>query len=65
MTWMKKIFKQREFMIFMIVAAMFIFMTFASPYFFTVPNLLRGIPRSVPGSHHRRGHGESNGEWGI
>ena len=40
MTWLKKIVKQREFMIFMIVAAMFIFMTFASPYFFTIPNLL-------------------------
>ncbi|MCK5735816.1 MAG: ABC transporter permease [Spirochaetaceae bacterium] len=40
MTWLKKIVKQREFMIFMIVAVMFIFMTFASPYFFTIPNLL-------------------------
>jgi len=40
MTWLKKIVKQREFMIFMIVAVMFIFMTFASPYFLTIPNLL-------------------------
>jgi len=40
MIWLKKIVKQREFMIFMIVAVMFIFMSFASPYFLTVPNLL-------------------------
>jgi len=40
MIWLKKIVKQREFMIFMIVTVMFIFMTFASPYFLTVPNLL-------------------------
>ena len=40
MNWLRKIAKQREFVIFMIVAALFIFMTFASPYFFTVPNLL-------------------------
>ncbi len=40
MTWLKNIIKQREFMIFMIVAVMFIFMTFASPYFLTIPNLL-------------------------
>ncbi len=40
MTWLKNIVKQREFMIFMIVAVMFIFMTFASPYFLTIPNLL-------------------------
>lgn len=40
MNWFKNIIKQREFMIFMIVAAMFIFMIFASPYFFTIPNLL-------------------------
>jgi ribose transport system permease protein len=40
MNWLKKIVKQREFMIFMIVTVMFIFMTFASPYFLTIPNLL-------------------------
>ena len=40
MTWLKKIVKQREFMIFMIVTVLFIFMTFASPYFLTIPNLL-------------------------
>ncbi len=40
MTWLKNIIKQREFMIFMIVAVLFIFMTFASPYFLTIPNLL-------------------------
>lgn len=40
MSWLKNIAKQREFMIFMIVAALFLFMTFASPYFFTMPNLL-------------------------
>ncbi len=40
MTWLKNIVKQREFMIFMIVAVMFVFMTFGSPYFLTIPNLL-------------------------
>ena len=40
MTWLKNIAKQREFMIFMIVTVLFIFMTFASPYFLTIPNLL-------------------------
>lgn len=40
MNWLKNIAKQREFMIFMIVAALFVFMTFASPYFLTIPNLL-------------------------
>ena len=40
MNWLRNIAKQREFMIFMIVTALFIFMTFASPYFLTVPNLL-------------------------
>jgi len=40
MTWLKNIAKQREFMIFMIVTVLFIIMTFASPYFLTIPNLL-------------------------
>ena len=40
MTWLKNIAKQREFMIFIIVAALFIFMIFASPYFLTLPNIL-------------------------
>lgn len=40
MDWIKSIVKQREFMIFMIVASLFVIMIFASPYFLTTANLL-------------------------
>lgn len=40
MNWFKNITKQREFMIFIVVATLFIIMTFASPYFLTTANLL-------------------------
>lgn len=38
--WLKNLVKQREFVIFLIVVALFIVMTFASPYFLTRANLL-------------------------
>jgi ribose transport system permease protein len=40
MNFLTRITKQREFIIFLIVAAVFVFMSFASPYFFTQGNLL-------------------------
>ena len=40
MDFFKKLMRQREFMIFVIVAGMFIFMSFASPYFLNSTNLL-------------------------
>ena len=40
MDFLKKLMRQREFMIFMIVAGMFVFMSFASPYFLNSTNLL-------------------------
>jgi len=40
MEFLKKLVRQREFMIFIIVLALFVFMSFASPYFLSVPNLL-------------------------
>ncbi len=38
--WIKNVVKQREFVIFLIVLALFVVMTFASPYFLTKANLL-------------------------
>jgi ribose transport system permease protein len=38
--WIKTLIKQREFVIFLIVAVLFIIMSFVSPYFFTKANLL-------------------------
>ena len=40
MEFIKKLIRQREFMIFMVVAVMFVFMSFASPYFLISGNLL-------------------------
>jgi len=40
MEFIKKLMRQREFMIFMIVAGMFVIMSFASPYFLSKGNLL-------------------------
>jgi len=40
MEFIKKLIRQREFMIFMVVAVMFTFMSFASPYFLISGNLL-------------------------
>ncbi len=40
MKWLSKIARQREFMIFLIVAAVFICMSFASPYFLSSANIL-------------------------
>lgn len=40
MNWLKRISRQREFYIFLIVVAVFIIMIFASPYFLTGSNLL-------------------------
>jgi ribose transport system permease protein len=40
MEFFKKLMRQREFMIFMIVAGMFVIMSFASPYFLSKGNLL-------------------------
>ncbi len=40
MNWLKSVIKQREFMIFMIVALLFVVMIFASPYFLSTANIL-------------------------
>ena len=40
MEFIKKLIRQREFMIFVVVAGMFVFMSFASPYFLITGNLL-------------------------
>lgn len=40
MNWLKSMVKQREFMIFMIVALLFVVMIFASPYFLSTANIL-------------------------
>ena len=40
MNWLKSMIKQREFMIFMIVALLFVVMIFASPYFLSTANIL-------------------------
>ena len=40
MSWLARLTKQREFMIFLIVVAVFVAMGFASPYFFSMGNIL-------------------------
>jgi ribose transport system permease protein len=40
MSWLARLTKQREFMIFLIVVAVFVAMGFASPYFFSTGNIL-------------------------